>query len=457
MNMKYIKFLPQTLLCMAAAIAISLPACDSFLDEKPDKKLVVPSSLADLQAMLDNYNTMSSNTPASGEVSTDDYYLTDADWAARSETDRRKYLWEKDNLFPTGDNGNDWSYSYSSTFTCNTVLNLIGDMERNAANADVWDDIKGQALFFRGMNYLSAAFIWCMAYQEGSPDPGLPIRLDPDFNLPSLRSSLEETYAQVIKDARASLPLLPLKSVNALRPSKAAAYALLARTYLSMRRYPEAGLYADSCLQLSGTLLDFNTLNASASYPVKFLNAEVILERSGVATPLNPSRAKIDSSLYLLYRDGDLRKTVFFKRNSNGTYAFKGSFEGSQALFTGFAAGEMYLIRAEAAARQGDPQAAMASLNTLLAKRWNKNSFVPLSAAGSGEALQLILLERRKELVMRGLRWMDIKRLNREGAGISLQRKINGQLYTLPAGDPRFALPIPEDVIALSGMPQNPR
>ncbi|SEM08104.1 hypothetical protein SAMN05216436_101351 [bacterium A37T11] len=57
---------------------------------------------------------------------------------------------------------------------------------------------------------------------------------------------------------------------------------------------------------------------------------------------------------------------------------------------------------------------------------------------------------------MRGLRWMDIKRLNKEGANITLTRNLNGQIYTLPPNDPRFALPIPEDVIDLSGMQQNP-
>ena len=71
--------------------------------------------------------------------------------------------------------------------------------------------------------------------------------------------------------------------------------------------------------------------------------------------------------------------------------------------------------------------------------------------------MALILLERRKELLMRGLRWMDLKRLNMEGAAITLTRTVNGQVYTLPPNDLRYALPIPEDVIAISGMQQNPR
>jgi len=60
------------------------------------------------------------------------------------------------------------------------------------------------------------------------------------------------------------------------------------------------------------------------------------------------------------------------------------------------------------------------------------------------EALKKVLIERRKELVWRaGLRWDDIRRLNKEGANISLSRKLGNEIYVLEAGSPRFAFPIP--------------
>ena len=52
---------------------------------------------------------------------------------------------------------------------------------------------------------------------------------------------------------------------------------------------------------------------------------------------------------------------------------------------------------------------------------------------------------------------MDIKRLNKDGAGITLKRVINGETFLLPPNDPRYAVAIPEDVIATTGMQQNPR
>ncbi|MNT38972.1 hypothetical protein D3C71_1410060 [compost metagenome] len=60
------------------------------------------------------------------------------------------------------------------------------------------------------------------------------------------------------------------------------------------------------------------------------------------------------------------------------------------------------------------------------------------------DALNKVLIERRKELVWRaGLRWDDIRRLNKEGANISLSRKLGNETYVLKAGSPQFAFPIP--------------
>jgi len=60
---------------------------------------------------------------------------------------------------------------------------------------------------------------------------------------------------------------------------------------------------------------------------------------------------------------------------------------------------------------------------------------------------------------MRGTRWIDLRRLNKEGLyTTNLQRVVNGTVYTLPANDPRYTYPIPDEVIQFNpSMPQNPR
>jgi hypothetical protein len=52
---------------------------------------------------------------------------------------------------------------------------------------------------------------------------------------------------------------------------------------------------------------------------------------------------------------------------------------------------------------------------------------------------------------------MDVKRLNKEGASIIMTRSVNGTIYELAPNSAGYALPIPEDIVNLTGILQNPR
>ena len=123
----------------------------------------------------------------------------------------------------------------------------------------------------------------------------------------------------------------------------------------------------------------------------------------------------------------------------------------------GIATDEVYLTRAECYARAGKVSEAMNDLNTLMIKRWKAGTFIPFTATSTSEALSIILEERRKETLFRGLRWLDLRRLNSEGANITLTRNVDNQTYKLEPNSPRYALPLPPDVISLTGIPQNER
>jgi hypothetical protein len=432
--------------------------CRKYLDIKTDKKLVVPNTLESLQALLDRYPIINDLDPGSGEVSADDYYLTDADWSSRKETDRNMYVWGE-NIFQAYPN-NDWANIYNIVYYANTCIENISKIDRSSGNMSEWDNIKGQALFYRAKAFLQAAFIWCKAYDitTSSEDPGIPLRLNADFNIHSTRATVQATYQRILDDLKQSAILLPVNPVHVIRPSKAAAYGLLARTYLSMRKYDSCFHYANLCLALSHTLMDYNLLDSDKLYPIEQFNPEVIHECFIVPpSPVSPTRARIDSNLYHLYSDNDLRKNIFFRRNTDGTFRFKGSYEGGIALFDGLATDEVYLMRSECYARTGNVSEAVNDLNTLLIKRYKEGTFIPVTASNADDALKLILAERRKELLMRGLRWMDLKRLNKEGRNITLTRIINGQTYILEPNDNRYALPIPDDVIRIAGIKQNIR
>jgi hypothetical protein len=120
----------------------------------------------------------------------------------------------------------------------------------------------------------------------------------------------------------------------------------------------------------------------------------------------------------------------------------------------------MYLTRAECLARRnqpGDKDDALTDLNKLLQNRYTV-AFVAVTAANSTDALVRILLERRKELIFRGQRWIDVKRLNKEGLNINLLRIVNGQSFILLPNSNYYALPLPKDIVDIaSGILQNPQ
>jgi tetratricopeptide (TPR) repeat protein len=442
-------------------LILSLTGCGKFLEEKSDKKLSVPETLDDLQALLNNNNLYSVVDPYSGEVSAGDFYLTDPDLnALTSQPDQRLYTWEKDHLYSSGTLGNDWLYLYTLVYLSNSVLEKMETIDRTAQNAVQYDNVKGQAYFNRGKAYFNALQLWSVAYNKATAvnDRGIVIRESTDFNVPSKRSTVEVGYATVVSDLTAASKLLPLGLLHPSRPARQAAFGYLARVFLSMRVYDRAFAYADSCISIKGTLLDYNTLSAAKTFPIDRFNTEVIYE----CFVNNPSiisniRAKIVPELYSMYSDDDLRKQIFFKNNNNGTFGWRGNYAASQGIFPGIVIDEQYLIRAECEARSGDVPSAITDLDTLLVKRYKSGTFKGLKAGSALEALQLVLDERRKELPFRNLRWGDIKRLNLEGAKINLTRVVNGVTHALNANDPRFALEIPEEIIARSGIDQNIR
>ncbi|GAA0882187.1 hypothetical protein GCM10009120_07840 [Sphingobacterium siyangense subsp. cladoniae] len=417
--------------------------------------------MADLQALLDSYNVMNQRFPALAGVMSDDYYVLDRDFnAVTNEAYRNQYYWQPEPNF-----GN-WATIYMGPIiTTNVVLDNIQNV-LSEGNKAALDQIYASALFYRSFYYYCAAQLYTPPYKQESAatDLGLPLRLNSDFNEVSVRSSVEETYQQIIKDLQESIPLLPDMQLLKTRPTKAAAYGTLARVYLTMGDYQNAGRFADLCINAYSpdSLMDYNTLNASATAPFTRFNKEVIFQSvSQTHTMLANSRAKIDSSLYQSYGENDLRKQLFFRNNNNGTYSFKGDYDGrgtsTSFVFGGIALDEMYLIRAETNARQNQLSQAMADLNKLLAMRFSNGSFTPLTASTQKEALGYILSERRKELIWRGLRWTDLRRLKDDpDFSVTPQRNIMGQIYSLTPNSPRYTMLIPPEVINTSGMQQNP-
>src|SRR5206468_5108198 len=135
-------------------------------------------------------------------------------------------------------------------------------------------------------------------------DFGMALRLTSDFNLSSTRATLEKTYDRILNDLKTAVTLLPDLPKHVFRPSKSATYALLARTYLSMRNYDSCYKYADLALKIKNDLVDYNQISQTSSLPFIRFNQEVIFN-SYVIQPIYyascRSYGKVDSTLYMSY------------------------------------------------------------------------------------------------------------------------------------------------------------
>lgn len=454
-------------LLLSLFACMSFMACGvkkDFLDEKPSSDVFIPTTIDDLRALLDN-DVYNNEMTELGTLSADEYYLMPGFWETLSAKERNCYIWSSD-IFEGQGRIRDYNLPYKQVFYANVVLEeLAKNSVPNASEVDK-DEVMGTALFIRGLAFFNVAQQFAGIYDESSSgnELGISIRLAPDVDEKATRSTLKASYDQIFEDLNRAVKLLP-DSVPVLlrnRPSKPAAFALLARIYLSLRNYQKAHQFADSCLKYYNKLIDYDTINPNAFLPFSPQNNETLYQGrlntlSNVVNGVNTPACVIDSVLYKSYEANDLRKSIYFIKNTGGLPCMKGGYSGTILTFAGLAVDEVIMIRAECLARANKVNEAMNALNGLIRLRYIKNTYVDKVALTAEQALKIILEERKKELVFRGVRWTDLKRLNREGAGIRLTRVLNGVTYRLEPNDPKYILPIPPDVIALTGMAQNQR
>jgi tetratricopeptide (TPR) repeat protein len=458
MMKNYRKYI-SLLLCLSCVAACK----KDFLDIKPNKALLIPTTTADLRTLLDN-NFLFNKTPGLTVLADGDFFTNDAGYNGYfSDEERRSYVWAAD-IFGINTEG-EWNAPFKAVFYANVVLEALDKLPPRGSDPAQVSELRGAALFHRAFSIYHLAQQFARPYQPATAgtDPGIPYKRTPVVTDNVGRGTVAGTYTKMLEDLKAARQLLPPATANKSRPNRAAAYAMLAKVYLAMGDYPQAGRYADSCLQQQSVLINYNTLSTTAIRPFpKVLpngNDEVIFYAialdysfTGTNTP-----TVAEPSLYASYAANDLRKVVFFRALAPG-FKFKGNYAGILSQFSGLATDEMYLVRAECAARSGNTAAAMTDLNKLLLTRWKTGTYLDLTAADADAALQLVLTERRKELVGRGIRWGDLRRLNSDPRfAVTLTRQILGSTYTLEAGSRRYVYPIPQDEIKLTGIEQNGR
>lgn len=424
-------------------------ACSSFLDEKPDISLQEPSTLDDLEALLNHENTLNGYLPSIGEIASDYYYLDDQAYASRLENARLYYVWDPDAL-----TDNTWTFSMNQIFYHNLVLDRVDHVEvGNLAETDR-NRIKGTATFMRAMVYFNLALIYAEQYIPGTNGSmvSIPLKMSPDINEVVRMASLEELFSFIETELLLAADLLPIETTLKTKPNQLAAKTLLSRYYLSLGRWEESIAHAKSALEFhQPALLDFNQIDVGRPIPFSRQNEETLfyMTVSGNESVFSPSFANVDTVLFRSYEDADLRRQAFFTTNNNRT-VFKGSYTGANnsTLFGGITTAELYLNLSECYIRLGQVETGLSYLNVLLQNRYGSGQFVPYNYMEQRGALDLVRLERMKEMCFKGgIRWMDLKRYSIEpDSDIVLRRTINGQTHILDINQRPVPFQLPQIV-----------
>jgi hypothetical protein len=454
------------ILCIMGICSISCRKQDGFLNTKPNQALNIPTTLADLQLLLRNEDVFNSQPdPGLGQIASDDFLVQDEVLPDLSAPERNSYLWSREIFDASVTQSIDWNFPYQMVYYANVVLDALPGIKVADNEKANYQQVKATALFYRAWAFYGLVQTFAMPYDKDKAAgmPGIPLRLTSDLNARPGRASIADCYAQILSDLKAAQPALPERAATPVKPSQIAVNALLARIYLAMGDYPTALTYANATLAKFATLTDYNTLNSPGTTNIDkgFLSEDIYHSCLIGYSVYNIRRDMyIDPSFYNSYDPNDLRKSKFFTILDKLPQfpRFVGSYDYQGQKYDGLATDEIMLIKAECLARAGDGTGATEMLNTLLKNRWKTGTFTPYSAAGADEVLLLVLKERKKELLLRGLGWTDLRRLNKEPRfAVTLHRTVAGITYTLPPNDPRYAFPIPDIEIKLGGLTQNAR
>ncbi|WP_143308426.1 RagB/SusD family nutrient uptake outer membrane protein [Chitinophaga vietnamensis] len=432
-----------------------------------------------------------------GEFPSDDIALSG------TTTDPLFYSYTYGHLTNQGNTNAYWRAAYRAINGCNMLLAVM----KEGTSADV-DELIGENLFLRAFAHHSLVRTFGRPYaQDPTTNLGVPIVTKFDMTAKPKRNTVKEVYDQVIGDLVHARRLMNSSNSNSYA-SKEVAMALLARVYLYKGQNDSARIYADSVIN-SGRYSLVTTADLSAYYTKgNEGNPETIW---AIHHTLQDDRQwnAIGSMYYTspggmgwgeIYASAAYRALLdkypqdvrhafvepLVLKKANGQDSTRP--DGSKVIATRGKAGgvqvekwfikkfsnqdniptlsspvvlrlaEMYLIRAEAAAKLGDNQSAIDDVNTIRKRAGLSGAalFSTSDLKGYATVLDVVLDEARLELAFETHRCFDIFRNNRD-----LVRNYPGyhpvNPQTVKYTDPRVVHFIPEqDIVLNSNLQQNP-
>lgn len=352
-----------------------------------------------------------------------------------------------------------WNIFYPIVYVTNSAIEGLNNS--HFLTPSVKKQLLGEARFMRAFCY----FYLVNLYGD------VPLAVTSDYKINSQlgRTSTNEIWKQIIADLQEAETLLSEKYLNddivtqssdRVRPTKWAAAALLARSYLYTADYMNAEKAATSIISNTGLfsliLLEdvFQKNNNEAIWQLQPVNTGWNTEDARTFNlSISPSGFSDDkpsfmnSGLLTAFEQGDQRKSKWVDNFMDGSDKFFFPAKYKSATLDDpiteyqvvFRLAEQYLIRAEARAQQNNLDDSKSDLNQIRTRAGLSN----VINADKTMLMSAILHERQVELFTEwGHRWLDLKRTNNVDAVMSIitPTKANGltwqsfqQWYPIPA------------------------
>ncbi|MEO9571358.1 MAG: RagB/SusD family nutrient uptake outer membrane protein [Polaribacter sp.] len=463
---------------LALLIILNFYSCNDFLEvipkgERIPRKYEDFSDLLNSDALTYQFNIGYVNLFTDDLEKTSDQNMPDeVGFADLPEFAINYYNFNSGPTHALDENDIFFTTSYSQIYTYDFVAE--GVMEATDGSEEQKIAIRAEALFGRAYNFFKLINLYAKAYDPNtaSTDYGVPLILESNVYATYERNTVDEVYNQIITDLLEAVTSLPVNASTKYHPTKACAHLLLAKVYLFKGEFDIALDYANLALENKGSfeLLDLkNYVAISGGWDLRIYNLvtfeamEDMLDISENMYIKNSftnfdGEALATEELVDMYEKDlpsgskDMRRELYFETDE-AQFDAKIYFPGRTIYGAfvqrnaGILLSDLYLILAESEARVGSKDKAMEYVNYLRDFRITNN--VPLTATTNEDALIKVLEERRREFSFNSdYRFRDLKRLNTEPTfAKTITHTIEGVDYTLPPNDPRWILPISNDVI----------
>ncbi|WDF61846.1 RagB/SusD family nutrient uptake outer membrane protein [Flavobacterium sp. KACC 22758] len=370
----------------------------------------------------------------------------------------------------TGSSFYNQAYSYINRW--NTIISLV---DNSKGDENIKRLAKAEAKIYRAYDHFLLVNTYAKGYdpQTAAADGGICIMEKFDLETQPSKSTVAQVYDFIQRDIEDALPYLEEKPVDVYHPSLAFAYAFKAKVHLFKREIAQAQAAAEKSLSYNNQIFDMVAYNkqggpTAAAVPAAN-NIEVLsyMYMTGYNEMNFGQLYIISPELRTLFGTNDARFNLFFNTTST-TNLDQGSgtaYWGTQYTrffypTVGMKTTEVYLILAECYARDNKLNEAVGVLNTLRAKRILSGTVNLTVPATRKETMDLVINERRKELLFGFNRFFDLKRLNTETEFAKtvtrvfplVNKTVPQKTYTLQPNSRLYIIPFP-----LSALQKNPK